>query len=105
MGIAYVTEFAEMAIGPAGRVGQIVQQPPVASQVVSFTGTAGTSAAFNAKTRIVRVNVDSISSILFSTAGTAAVANTDARMAAGQTEYFGVPQGQAFKISIVVTSV
>ena len=104
MGIAYITEFADVAVLQGNRVA-MAMQPPIAEQAITFTSTAGTSAAFNATTKLVRICVDSIASILFSTAGTAAVLSTNARMSAGQTEYFGVPQGQGFKVSIVVTTV
>jgi hypothetical protein len=100
MSIAYVTEFVGLVPSPGGPPG-IAMQPPVAEQAITFTTTAGTSAAFNAKTTVVRIAVDGIANVLFSTAGTAAVLATNMRMSAGQSEYFGVPPGQGYKISFV----
>jgi hypothetical protein len=99
----YLTEFAEVAIGPAGRVDQVAQQPPlVADQTVSIGAGSLQSAAFNAKTRIVRVHADVVCSVLFGTNPTALA--TSARMAAGQTEYFGVPLGQGFKVAVITNT-
>jgi hypothetical protein len=103
MSVAYVTEFAQLMPSPVGGQGQIAMQPAIASTAVSFTATHGESAAFNAATRLVRIHVDGIASVQFGTAPTA-VAGTDFRMAAGQTEYFGVPPGGSYKVSFVTAS-
>lgn len=92
---AYVEEYAYLAaFGLAG--GQAFQaghQPPVvAPQVVDYTSGHAESAAFNAKTKFIRVHVDSIASYRVSTAGTAATTSYS-RMAANQTEYFAVQAG------------
>lgn len=94
----YVTEFA----GPAQNFGtvQVAQTPVVAEQVISFTGTAGTSAAFNARTRMVRIHVDGIASLQFGASPTATTSMM--RLTAGQTEYFGVTAGQ--KVSAVTNT-
>lgn len=103
MSTAYIAEFAQLMPSPVGAQGQIAMQPPLAEQVVTFTGTAGLSAAFNAQTRVVRIHVDGIASILFGTAPTA-VAQTNARLAANQTEYFGVPVNASYKASFVTST-
>jgi hypothetical protein len=98
----YITEYAD-----SGQVqnGQPVPQELGTDQApVSFTATAGQSATLKNNTRMVRVAVDSIASILFGTNPTA-VANTNRRMGAGQTEYFLVPPSSGYKISAVVTTV
>jgi hypothetical protein len=77
-------------------------EPPVAEQVVDYTGGVASSAAFNAKTRLVRIAADSICSILFGTAPTAATTNQ--RFAAGQTDYKGVPIGAGFKVSAITNT-
>ncbi len=60
-----VTEFAEMQIGPAGRTGQMPMQPPLASYGVANAGGNTQSAAFNAKTRFVRLHADTVCCIEF----------------------------------------
>lgn len=98
MATFFITEYAELAIGPAGRVGQMPVDPPVAAQTVAI-GVAASSAAFNAKTRFVRFHCDAICSFLVGTAPTAAT--TDSRMAANQTEYHAVPPGASYKVSVI----
>lgn len=95
---AYIAEFAEEQIGPAGRVGQMPMQPSLAEYTLA---TGAVSAAFNVQTRFIRIHCQTGGmSYLISTAGTAAgVTNT--RVAQNQTEYVGVPKGQAFKIAVI----
>jgi hypothetical protein len=99
----YVAEYAELQIGPAGRHGQVPLEPPVAEQVVDFSGGVAASNAFNAATRLVRLHADSICAIEFGTNPTviAAGATGTARMAANQTEYYGVPLGAGLKVSAI----
>lgn len=108
MAILYITEYAELAIGPAGRIGQMPKDPPVAEQVVAIAGASAQSAAFNAKTRFVRLHSDVAAEVLIGTNPTA-VLNTTGRMAAGQTEYRdvsdGIRSGTAFKVAVIAPSV
>ena len=99
----YVTEYATIAIPQVGGLAsQVPMEPPLAEQVVDYSGGVAASAAFNAKTVLVRIEADSICSVLFGTAPTAAV--TSGRFAAGQAEYRGVPRGQAFKVSAITNT-
>jgi hypothetical protein len=102
MAFLYVTEFAELAIGPGGRVGQIPQRPPLAEQAVAVAAGHAESNAFNAATRIVRLHSDVICSMVIGTNPVATAAN--ARMAANQTEFYGVPVGGAYKVSVITNS-
>lgn len=97
MSTMYISEYSDV-----GRLGGIIPvgAEPCTDQVVTFTGTHGESTALKNNTTMVRVHVDGIASILFGTAPVA-VANTNKRMSAGQTEYFTVPMGSAYKISAV----
>ena len=101
MSTMYVTEFTD--VGKSGGVIPVGAEPATADQHITFTSTAGTSAAFQNNTSLVRIHVDGIASILFGTAPTA-VANTNRRMTAGQTEYFNVAIGQAYKVSAVTST-
>jgi hypothetical protein len=56
------------------------------------------SAAFNAKTCFVRLHTDAVCSLKFGTNPTASA--TTARIAAGQTEYHGVPVDRAYKVVV-----
>src|SRR5690348_4400661 len=101
MSTAYITEYIDLG-NHAGQSAPIGMEPAAATQAVTFTGTHGESAALNGKTRFVRIHVDGIACIRFGTAPVAVT--TDPRMAANQTEYFAVPQGQSFKISFVTAA-
>ena len=100
MGILYIAEYQGLAdvASPGGWPSQvrgwthIAGTPPVAEQKLTYTGGVQVSAAFSATTRMVRLHTDSICSVSFSSGGTNATA-ANARMAANQTEYFGVSPG------------
>lgn len=98
MAVLYITEYAELPVGPAGRVGQMPMEPPLAEQTVAI-GAAAASAAFNASTRFVRIHCDAICSVEFGTAPTATTST--GRMAANQTEYRAVPLGRSYKVSVI----
>lgn len=101
MSTMYISEYSD--VGHSGGIVPVGDEPANTDQVVSFTATAGQSAAFKNNTKMVRVHVDGIASILFGTNPTA-VANTNKRMTAGQTEYFTIPLGQAYKVSAVTST-
>lgn len=105
MAILYITEYK----GTGLQTNQSIQspmEPPLATQAVTFTGTAGVSVAFNANTELVRIHADGICSFRFSAAGTLATA-TDSRMSAGVTEYHSVPRtnfGGPLKVSAITNT-
>ena len=104
MALLYVTEFAELAIGPGGRVGQIPEQPPLAEQaLIATNGAVVVSNFFTTSTRVVRLHTDVICAIEFGTNPTAIAAGSTgtARMAANQTEYHGVPGGGTYKVAVI----
>jgi hypothetical protein len=101
----YISEYARVtqASGPGTAVLQAPEEPPIATQVVDFTSGATQSAAFNAKTRFLRIHTDAICSVRFAANPTATV--NDARLAAGQTELRGVPgDGSAAKVSAIANT-
>lgn len=107
MSLMYITEYERMAEVSGGFRVSVGVEPAVATQVITFTGTAGVSANFNARTKFVRIAVDGVASILFGAAPTA-VANTTTRMGAGQSEYYGVDPAAVvagLKVSAVTTTV
>jgi hypothetical protein len=101
MSTMYISEYAD--VGRMGGIIPVGAEPGTDQTPVTFTGTAGVSAAFANNTNMVRIHVDGIASIKFGTAPTA-VANTNKRMTAGQTEYFTVPMGGAYKVSAVTST-
>lgn len=101
MSLLYISEYTD--VGHAPDSVPVAAEPCVDQAPVTFTASAGQSAAFRSNTKLVRIHVDGIASILFGTNPTA-VANTNKRMTAGQTEYFYVPAGQSFKVSAVTST-
>jgi hypothetical protein len=77
-------------------------EPPLAEQVVAIGGGSLQSAAFQKTTRAVRLHCDAICSVAFGTNPVATA--THKPMAARQTEFFPVPQGQAFKVAVITNS-
>jgi len=106
MAFLYIAEFAEIAVGPAGRVGQMPVEPPLAEQAIVNTGGNTQSAALNAATRFVRLHADTICAFKFGTNPTAIAAGATGtqRLAAGQTEYHAVPKGSAFKVAVILST-
>lgn len=102
MAILYITEYAGLMPSPTGGQGQVPFEPPIAEQTVAIGATTVPSAAFNAKTRMVRLHTDAICSVSFGTAPTATATNQ--RFAANQTEYKGVPPGMAYKVAVITNS-
>ena len=98
----YVTEYQDMprdSKGIAVVCGNEIDGGGV-DQVVDFTAGVTQSAAFGAETRFVRVHTDAICSVKFGTNPTATTSNK--RMAAGQTEFYGVKGGQ--KVSAIINT-
>lgn len=95
MATLYITEFAY--IGAANGAMQCAQQPPIAEQTLAIGGATVASAAFNAKTKFIRLHTDATCSVVIG--ATPVAAATKMRMAAGQTEYFGVPKGA--KVAVI----
>lgn len=104
MAKAYISEYVDLPVF----IGQGIMaavEPAVATQAVSFTGTAGASAAFNAKTKFIRVHVDAAASFKFGT-GTPVALVSDPRLAASSTEFFGIPVSPgSYKVSFIASDV
>ncbi len=102
MAALYVAEFVSIS-GTGNFPVAGAQVAPVAEQTVAISGsTTACANAFNAKSRFVRVHTDAICSIAFGTAPTAAITNM--RMAANQTEYFGIPPGANYKVAVITNT-
>lgn len=93
----YIAEFDSITPTAEGGAAQIARSQPIIEQTVAISGVTAQSAAFNAATKFIRVHTDAICSIAISANPTATVANM--RMAADQTEYFGITAGQ--KVAVI----
>jgi hypothetical protein len=109
---ACVSEYVNVKLvqTPGGSFAQCPEGPPLAVQYVDYTaGAAATTNAFNPKAKFLRIQVDSICARRLGSAPVA-VAATDERMSAEQTEYLGLPPDHgvasdttkvAYKISFI----
>jgi hypothetical protein len=101
MAVLFIAEYEHLATDrSAGGSSNIAQDPPIAEQTEAITGASTQSNAFNGNTKFIRVHTDSICSIAVGADPTASA--TTRRMAAGQTEYFGVRGG--WKIAVISNS-
>lgn len=91
-----ISEYQNIIADPNGRPVQVAQEPRLASQTVTYT-TSAQSSAFNASTRFVRIICDAKAHFRFSTAGTNATAN-DPYLAVDVAEWFAVPVGQSYLV-------
>jgi hypothetical protein len=94
----YITEYGSLVI-TACLPAQIAPEPGTDQAPIDFSGGVAQSAAFQNPTNYVRVISDVQCSIKFGTNPTAA--NTNKVLPALTPEYFGVPQGQSCKISVI----
>jgi hypothetical protein len=100
MASLYIEEFESSGIARAGQSLPAGLQPGLASQKVAIGGTSTQSAAFNTRTRFVRLHTDAICSVEFGASPTAD--NTNMRMGEGQTEYFSVNGGD--KVAVITNT-
>jgi hypothetical protein len=77
------------------------EEPAVASQTLTISGSSIASAAFNIRTRFVRIHTDMDCSLEWSVGPTAVAGACD--MVAGQTEYFGVVNATNMKVAVIGT--
>lgn len=102
MATLYIQELSSIGTSPNNHIMQISQQPPITEQTVAIGGSSTQSSAFNTRTRYVRLHTDAICSVLFGTNPTVTAAK--ARMNAGDTEYFAVPQDQLYKVAVITNT-
>lgn len=99
----YITEFADVMHESWGNtpVG-IPMNPALAYQQIAIGATHAECSALNVATKVIRVHTDAICSIAI---GASAVATAlMSRMVAGQTEYYAVPQGASYIVSVITAS-
>lgn len=98
----YISEYTNIGVAN-GTIAQIAGEPAVTDQTpVDYSGGVAQSAAVQASTSMVRVLCTSTCSIKFGTNPTATANNKP--LAAGVPEYFSVPPGQSYKISVITNT-
>jgi hypothetical protein len=111
MAVLYIAELSSLAVAvsPGGWPSQPLNtttlpgMPPITEQTLAI-GASVASAPFNALTRFVRLACDSVCSIAWSSAAnpTPNATTSNMRLAANQTEYFGVSPGM--KLAVIANT-
>lgn len=94
-----ISEFSDQGINANGGIRQAAQLPGITSQTVTIGASSAQSATLNAATSLIRVATDTDCRILAAANPTALA--TSLPLAAGQSEYFGVPVGGSLKIAVI----
>lgn len=101
MAILFISEYSKASIDNQGRGVMAGKEPAVVTQIVAIGAGSVASAAFSSATKFVRLHTDTACNFAFGIAPTA-VADTSPRMAANQTEFFGIPPG--YKVAVIAAS-
>jgi hypothetical protein len=96
--LLYISEYTQPPVVAAGNVVQIGQEASHDQVTADFTSSAQQSAAFQPSTIIVRLICTVQCSVLFGTNPTAT--NTNKVLPALLPEYFAVPAGAGFMVSV-----
>lgn len=100
MGTLNITEFAVQARDAGNNLAPLADiSKVVAVQNITISGTHAESAAFNARTGMIRVRTDAACAILCAAAPVAET--TDTPLDANAPEYFGVALNGSLKLSAI----
>lgn len=95
----FLTEYRDLGRDTNSRDIAAGMEPSVAEQSIAVSGASTQSAAFNAQTSFVMVHAQEATCLKWGTNPTAV--NTNQRMAAGETRYYGIPPGKSFKVACI----
>src|SRR5262245_66155608 len=100
MALLSIREYEHISAVSRGIV-PVGEEPAIVDQSLSITGASSPSAAFNVRTRFVRLHTDVNCSVSFGTSPVAVAGSGD--MVAGQTEYFGVVNATQRKVAVIAS--
>jgi len=92
-----IQEFTKLGVTFNGVQPEIAPLPPIASQVVDFSGGVASSAVLNTATYYARLRCDVQCAVRVGTSPQTA-ATTDMTLSAGVAEYFAVPAGAVISV-------
>lgn len=103
MALLYITEFDSLVTPGEGGNAQVARLPAIAVQTPVVIGAGSLlSAAFNLKTKFIRVHTDAICSIAYDGTATPTATVNSMRMSSESTEYFGVNGGA--KLAVIANT-
>lgn len=94
-----ISEFSSQGGNERGGLSPVAQLPGITHQTVAIGASSAQSATLNAATTLIRIATDTACRVLSGTNPTALA--TSLPLAAGQSEYFGVPAGGTIKIAVI----
>ena len=108
MATLYISEFGSTTVaGVSGASSQAPTPAPlvpaIAEQALDISGSPNASQSFNPGTTFVMVSTD-VPCCLAWGAPAPAASTTYHRMGAGETRFYGVPKGQNFQVSVILTT-
>lgn len=95
----YITEYVKLGADANGKMVLAGFEPAVAEQIISNPVASTQSSALNALTTFVMVHATASANIKFGANPTAVL--TSGHLAAGETRFYAVQQGQAMKIAAI----
>lgn len=103
MASLYVEEYTGVAgatsvVGPYLTAVPAPQEPSITGQLLTIGASSTAGSPFNAATKLIRVHADAICSIAIGPSPTAVA--TRKRMAAGQTDFYGVRPGDTIAVIV-----
>lgn len=96
MAVLYVTEYVTQISDPNGKIVPAAEEPALLTDTVAIGASSTQGDVFNVKTKFVRVHTDVACHVAFGDNPTASTSSM--RLAANQTEYFGVQAGQRLAV-------
>lgn len=100
MATLYISEYSDLAKTSVDFKFQAPQEPALADQTVTISGTSAQSSAFNANTRLVMVVTDTACHIIFGSSPTATTSKK--LLPANVPMYFGVTG--AHKVAVIAAA-
>lgn len=98
----FITEYASLASDTFDSRIAAAQEPALAEQQLTISGSSAASAAFNARTSFVMLHAQEATCLKWGTAPTAVT--TAQRMGAGETRFVGVPVGAGYKVAGIASA-
>ncbi|GAA4108779.1 hypothetical protein ACFFTN_01385 [Aminobacter aganoensis] len=95
----YITEYATLARDGHNYLIAAGKEPSVAEQQIANPATSTQSSAFNAQTAFIMVHASAAAHVAVGANPTAV--NNRHRLGAGETRFYGVPQGAGYKLAAI----
>jgi hypothetical protein len=99
MATLYITEYSQQGADTSAHTIPAALVPEVTVQALSISSTSAPSAAFNARTTIVRLQTDTACWVTFATSPVATASMTP--LAPNTPEYFCVIAGNSVKVAAI----